>query len=115
MPLRANYQQLVEHLKIDTILLIDGGIDSLARGTEAEPGTFIEDTVSMAAIADLSPSITQILACIGFGAEREITHTHILENMADLMQRGAFLGACALSKTMAEYQAYEDAVMTVRQ
>lgn len=114
-PLHTNYQRLIEHLEIDTMLLIDGGIDSLARGTEAEPGTFIEDTVSMAAIADLSPSITRILACIGFGAEREITHTHILENIADLTQRGAFLGACALTKTMTEYQAYEHAVMTVHQ
>jgi hypothetical protein len=113
--LRANYQQLIEHLKIDTILLIDGGIDSLARGTEAEPGTFVEDTVSMAALADLPTSLTQILACIGFGAEREITHTHILENMADLTRRGAFFGACALSKSMIEYQAYEDAVQTVHQ
>jgi hypothetical protein len=114
-PLRANYQRLIEHLQVDTILLIDGGIDSLARGSEAEPGTFVEDTVSMAALVDLPAPPTQILACIGFGAEREITHTHILENMADLAQRGAFLGVCALTKAMTEYRAYEDAVMMVHQ
>ena len=91
------------------------GVDSLARGTEAEPGTFIEDTVSMAALAELPPSILQILACIGFGAEREVTHTHILENIADLTQRGAFYGACALTKAMAEYQAYEAAVIAVHE
>jgi hypothetical protein len=114
-PLQANYQRLIEHLQIDTILLIDGGIDSLARGNEAEPGTFVEDTVSMAALVDLPSNITQLLVCIGFGAEREITHTHILENLSDLARRGAFLGACALTKAMPEYQAYEDAVMTVHQ
>jgi hypothetical protein len=114
-PLRTNYQRLIEHLQVDTILLIDGGIDSLARGSEAEPGTFVEDTVSMAALLDLATPTTQILACIGFGAEREITHTHILENMADLARRDAFLGVCALTKAMVEYQAYEDAVMMVHQ
>jgi hypothetical protein len=113
--LQANYQRLIEHLQIDTILLIDGGIDSLARGDEAEPGTFVEDTVSMAALADLPAEITRILVCIGFGAEREITHAHILENVADLARRGAFLGACALTNAMPEYQAYEDAVMTAHQ
>ncbi|HET9221957.1 MAG TPA: DUF1152 domain-containing protein, partial [Roseiflexaceae bacterium] len=114
-PLQANYQRLIEHLQIDTILLIDGGIDSLSRGNEAEPGTFVEDTVSMAALADLPSEITRILVCIGFGAEREITHAHILENLADLARRGAFLGACALTNAMPEYRAYEDAVMAVHQ
>jgi hypothetical protein len=114
-PLRVNYQRLIDHLQVDTVLLIDGGIDSLARGSEAEPGTFVEDSVSMAALVDLPTPISQILVCIGFGAEREITHTHILENMADLAQRDAFLGMCALTKTMPEYCAYEDAVMAVHQ
>src|SRR5215208_6767246 len=104
-PLHANYQRLIEHLQIDTILLIDGGIDSLARGSEAEPGTFIEDSVSMAALVELPPTITRILACIGFGAEREITHSHILENIADLTRHGAFWGACALTQAMSEYRA----------
>jgi hypothetical protein len=112
-PLRANYLRLIEQLEVDTILLVDGGIDSLARGDEALPGTFIEDTVSMAALADLPIPTKQILACVGFGAEREITHTHILENMADLARRDAFLGVCALTRSMPEYRAYEDAVMTV--
>jgi hypothetical protein len=114
-PLHTNYQHLIEHLQIDTIVLIDGGIDSLARGSEAEPGTFVEDTVSMAALAALPSNITQILACIGFGAEREITHSHILENMADLARQGAFWGACALTNAMAEYRAYDDAVTSVHQ
>jgi hypothetical protein len=114
-PLRANYQRLIEELKIDTILLVDGGIDSLARGDEAQPGTFIEDSVSMAALADLPDPTRKILACIGFGAEREITYTHILENMADLARRDLFLGACALTRAMPEYRAYEDAVMMVHQ
>ncbi|MCU0493969.1 MAG: DUF1152 domain-containing protein [Chloroflexaceae bacterium] len=110
-PLRENYQRLLEQLQIDTILLIDGGVDSLARGNEAEPGTFIEDSVSMAALVDVPSSITRLLVCVGFGAEREVTHAHMLENMADLAQRGAFLGACALTRAMPEYQAYEDAVL----
>jgi hypothetical protein len=110
-PLRTNYQRLIEHLGIDTVLLVDGGIDSLARGDEAQPGTFIEDAVSLAALADLPIPTKQILACIGFGAEQEVTHAHVLENMADLARRDAFLGACALTKVMPEYRAYEEAVL----
>lgn len=114
-PLQANYHRLIEQLQIDTILLVDGGVDSLARGDEAEPGTFIEDTVSMAALAALPDSITRMLACIGFGAEREITHLHILENIADLARQGAFWGACALTSALDEYRAYEEAVTFVHQ
>src|SRR5215207_2739565 len=35
-PLLENYVALVEHLGIDGILLIDGGVDSLLRGDEYE-------------------------------------------------------------------------------
>lgn len=112
-PLRDNYRRLVERLQIDTLILVDGGVDSLARGDEAEPGTFVEDSVSMAALQGLPDVPTQILACLGFGAEREITHAHILENIADLMRRDALLGVCALTRDLPEYRAYEEAVTAV--
>ena len=35
--------------------------------------------------------------------------------MADLARRDVFLGACALTRAMPEYRAYEDAVMMVHQ
>ena len=41
---------LVDHLKVDTIILADGGSDSLLRGDEQGLGTPLEDMTSIAAI-----------------------------------------------------------------
>ncbi len=102
------YQILIDHLKIDAIVLIDGGIDSLTRGDETGAGTFLEDAISLCAIDTLNIS-TKILACLGFGAELEVCHYLSLENMAGLVQAGAFLGSCALTPHMPVYQHYESA------
>ena len=51
------------------------------------------------------------IACVGFGAERELPHAHILENIAALAGAGAFLGSCALVREMDAYQHYERAVL----
>lgn len=46
-PLTENYHILANYLSLDGILLIDGGVDSLMRGDEAEKGTLIEDATSL--------------------------------------------------------------------
>ena len=107
-PLRESYQKLVEHLDIDTLILVDGGVDALMRGDEDEPGTLIEDSVSLAAISDLDVS-TKIMCCLGFGAELDLSHFNALENMANLIKSGGFLGCCSLTKQMDVYQHYESA------
>jgi hypothetical protein len=101
-------------LGIDGILLIDGGVDSLVRGDEAELGTAIEDLTSLYAVNQLSDIPNRILACIGFGAEQNLTHAHIFENIASLTKAGGFLGACSLTSQMESYQAYDEAVMYVQ-
>ena len=110
MPLTENYRILAERLSLDGILLINGGVDSLVRGDEAELGTAIEDLTSLYAVNQLSHIDTRLLACIGFGAEQNLTHAHILENIAVLTQAGGFLGACSLTPQMDSYQAYDEAV-----
>ena len=107
-PLRESYQRLVEHLEIDTLILVDGGVDALMRGDEDEPGTLIEDSISLAAISNLDVS-TKIMCCLGFGAELDLAHYNALENMADLAKNGGFLGSCSLTKKMEVYQLYEAA------
>lgn len=114
VPLLNNYNQLIEHLSIDGILLIDGGVDSLARGDEAEMGTVTEDAVSLAAVSQLNQISLRLIGCLGMGAEREITHFHILENIASLANAGGFLGSCSLLKQMQCYQKYEQAVLYVQ-
>jgi hypothetical protein len=114
-PLLENYQLLTEHLKIDAIVLVDGGVDSLMRGNEPEVGTVIEDTISLCAVNELKNIPIRLTACIGFGAEQEMTYAHVLENISALVALDAFLGSCSLLKQMESYKSYEDAVMYVQE
>ena len=107
--LLADYRALIAHLNIDGILLVDGGVDSLARGDEVLPGTPLEDFASLCAVDQLDLPL-RMLACLGFGIERETHHAHILENIAALTKAEAFLGACALLPQMDAVQSYVDAV-----
>lgn len=113
-PLLENYRILVENLSIDGILLIDGGVDGLMRGDEAETGTLIEDAISLFVVNELAQISTRLLGCIAFGAERDVAYAHILENIAVLTESGGFLGACSLTPQMKVYQAYEEAVLYVQ-
>jgi hypothetical protein len=113
-PLTENYRILIEHLGIDGILLIDGGVDSLVRGDEWELGTAVEDLTSLFAVNQLPNISTRLLACIGFGAERDLTHAHVLENIATLTKDGGFLGSCSLIPQMESYQSYDEAVTYVQ-
>ncbi|MBA3873397.1 MAG: DUF1152 domain-containing protein [Anaerolineae bacterium] len=113
-PLLENYQTLISHLKIDAIILIDGGVDSLLRGDETDVGTLLEDTVSLIAVSELKDVPVRMIACVGMGAEIDIAYTQIFENIAKLTELDAFLGACALTKRMTTYQDYEDALLFVQ-
>jgi hypothetical protein len=113
-PLTENYKILAEHLSLDGILLVDGGVDSLVRGDEAELGTAVEDLTSLYAVNQLSDISTRFLACIGFGAEQNLPHAHIFENIASITREGGFLGTCSLVPQMESYQAYDEAVTYVQ-
>jgi hypothetical protein len=110
-PLLEGYRALVRHLNIDGILLIDGGVDSLMRGDEANTGTLIEDAISLHVVNELHEVPVRMLACLGFGAEDGVTYAHVFENIAALTEQGAFLGACSLTPQMEAYQFYEEAVL----
>ncbi len=113
-PLLRNYHALVDHLSVDGILLIDGGVDSLMRGDEVGTGTLIEDATSLFVVNELGQVATRLLGCIALGAEQDITHAHVFENIAGLTQAGGSLGTCSLTPQMESYQAYEDAVLYVQ-
>lgn len=113
-PLLTNYRILVEYLCIDGILLIDGGVDSLMRGDETEMGTLLEDSVSLLAVSELKEVPIRLLGCLGFGAERDVSYAHVLQNIAALAESGGFLGSCSLVRQMPVYRYYEDAVLYVQ-
>ncbi|MGS2619428.1 DUF1152 domain-containing protein [Micromonospora sp. LZ34] len=56
-PLRAAYRHLVARLKVDAIVLVDGGTDILLRGDETGLGTPVEDMTSLAAVAGLDTGV----------------------------------------------------------
>jgi hypothetical protein len=109
-PMMRLYQTLVDHLQIDALILVDGGVDSLMRGDEVGSGTLLEDAISLAAIAPLNIPV-KLLACLGFGTEveEEVSHYSALENIAALAKAGVFLGSCALTPQMKAFQFYEAA------
>lgn len=76
-PLLENYRILVDHLQIDGILLIDGGVDSLVRGNEQETASLIEDAISLYVINELSDIPVRLMACIALGAEQDLTYPHL--------------------------------------
>lgn len=106
--LKAGYDQLLRQHQIDTIVLVDGGVDSLMRGDEEGCGTIFQDTISLGVVDSLDVP-TKILACVGFGTETEegVCHYRALENMAALTKDGGFLGCCALTANMEAFQYYE--------
>jgi len=113
-PVARAYRKLTEHLGIDAVILVDGGVDSLMRGDEERPGSLVEDTISLAAIEPLDIPV-KILACLGFGTEVEerVGHHHALENIAALAGEGAFWGSCALTAQMEAFQLFESAARYV--
>ncbi len=102
------YSELVDHLNIDAIILVDGGVDSIMRGNEEGAGTFLEDTIVITAVAELKQVPVRILAAIGMGAEHEemVCHYNALENIAALTKAGGFYGSCALIPQMAAFAFY---------
>jgi hypothetical protein len=84
-PLLAAYQTLIDLLRVDAIILIDGGTDSLMRGDEPGLGTPEEDIASIATVHQLSLA-HKLLLCLGFGIDtfHGVCHTYFLEAVAEL-------------------------------
>jgi len=117
-PVLAAYEWLVETLKPDTLILIDGGTDSLMRGDESGLGTPQEDMASLFAANAVKGVERKFLVSIGFGIDtfHGVCHAHFLENVATLIKDNAYLGAWSLMKEMEEFRLYGDAhkYVTVR-
>ena len=106
-PLAEAYKFLVDMLQVDTVILVDGGTDSLMRGDESGPQ---EDVASIAAVNALEVT-TKLLVCLGFGIDsfHGVCHAHFLEAVAAITKAGGFLGAWTLTRDMPEVQLYNAA------
>lgn len=110
-PLRDAYKFLIKRHDIDTIILVDGGTDSLMFGDEEGLGTPQEDICSMAAVYRTGIK-QQYLVSIGFGIDHfhGVSHYHFLENVAELIRDGGYLGLFQLTREMDECRKYFSAV-----
>jgi len=110
-PLAAAYRQIIDFHDIDTVILVDGGTDSLVFGDEPGVGSVVEDAVSLVA-ADQAAGEKVLLAAIGFGVDHYhgVSHHAFLENTAQLVRDGGFLGMFSLSQGSREAEAFLDLV-----
>lgn len=110
-PVAEAYSWLTETLKPDTLVLVDGGMDSLMRGDEAGLGTPQEDMASLVAAHDVTGVPRKFLVALGFGIDtfHGVSHGQFLENVAGLIAEGGYLGAWSLTREMDEFQQYEEA------
>jgi hypothetical protein len=108
---RAAYEWLAHALRPDTLVLVDGGMDSLMRGDEAGLGTPQEDMVSLLAANEVNGVDRKFLACIGFGVDafHGICHANFLENVAAVITEGGYLGSWGLTREMKEFDLYREA------
>ncbi len=108
--LQQAYLTLVERERIQAVVVVDGGTDSLMRGNEAGLGTPEEDASTLVAVSDID--LPKILVCLGFGIDafHGVCHAQFLENTAELVKIGAFLGTLSLLPEQPETEAYLSAV-----
>jgi hypothetical protein len=105
-PVLAAYEWLVKTLRPDTLILVDGGMDSLMRGDEAGLGTPQEHMASLLAADTVAGVDRKLLACLGFGVDafHGVCHAHFLENVAGLIREEGYLGAWSLTQEMEAFQ-----------
>lgn len=110
MSFKRAYGEILTKHKLQGILTVDGGVDSLARGDEEFHGTVLEDFISLAALRDMRGGHI-VHCCAGFGTETEeqMNHYRILENMANLITWRHFLGSFSLTQEMPEFYKYVNA------
>jgi hypothetical protein len=113
-PLKKAYNYIIKKHNIDTIILVDGGTDSLMFGDEEGLGTPEEDICSMAAVYRSSIKKT-FLVSIGFGIDHYhgVSHYHFLENISELIRDGGYLGLFSVTKEMEEGQKLVSAIKYV--
>jgi hypothetical protein len=110
-PVVEAYEWMVRALRPDTLILIDGGTDSLMRGDEAGLGTPQEDMASLFAANGVKGVDRKHLIAIGFGIDafHGVCHAHFLENVSALMAENAYLGAWSLTRESEEFRLYCEA------
>jgi len=112
LPLKKAYQNLAKKLELDTIILVDGGTDSLLFGDEETLGTPTEDSSSIMAVSELEGVPNKLLVALGFGIDHfhGVYHHQVLENISKLSQFNDYLGCFSLLYNSTEGKAFSSLV-----
>lgn len=106
-PLLESYNVLIEKFNIDTIILVDGGYDSLCFGDEEVLGTPSEDVTSIVAVS-MTTVENKILMCSAFGTEFDVSEYGFMENLSKIKKQDGLLGIINLDKNMESVKKYID-------
>lgn len=112
IPLAEAYAVLVEETKADTVVLVDGGSDSLMRGDEYGLGTPQEDIASIAAVEQIKYYVKEkLLLSVGFGVDayHGVCHAQFLEAVAELIKTDGFLGSWSMMAAEEPFALYKEA------
>jgi hypothetical protein len=109
------YNKIIDLENIDTIILMDGGTDSLMTGKEYDEngnpllGTPFEDISSIVAIHNTNVE-RKYLYCLGFNIDKyhNVTDENFLKNTCELIKQNGFIGSYMLSKHNLSTQMYID-------
>lgn len=110
-PLLRAYRRLSELLALDSVVLVDGGVDALLCGNESSLGTPAEDLCSLAAVQQLDVPI-KVVAAVGLGSEIRdgICHEQVMKQFASLTAAGGYLGVSSLVPGEPHTELYRAAV-----
>ncbi|KAH3722891.1 cell surface glycoprotein [Pelomyxa schiedti] len=103
--LRSAMQTLVDALNVDTVIIVDGGTDSLMSGDEPGLGTPTEDLACIVAASRLTRA-RSFLSCVGFGLDtfHGVEHYYVLKAIAEVTRARGYLGLHALLPQSTEFQ-----------
>lgn len=102
---KVSLNRLIEHLKIDCILLVDSGVDAMMQGNEGREiltNKFVTTTVTLAAIQQMEGLQSKVFAvCVN---NTTVNSNIISDNLSTLAVQGGFLGGCFLLNFMISYK-----------
>ena len=109
------YKWVVSKHDIDTLIILDGGSDSLMCGDEYGLGDPIEDAVSVAAGARLHTLRHKFLISVGFGSDRYngVSDNASFRAISEITEMGGFRGSWGVEPDTEGFKFYQALLNTI--
>jgi len=111
------YEAIIKRHNINLLILVDGGNDALMRGNEQRLGSPHEDSMSIAGVYGISPSIlsmdSRLLTCIGFGVDHfhGVNSCLFFENTSSIISKydGGYKGVFSVLRESPSFKLFKEA------